>query len=491
MSRSSSGAVFLDPTGTRWRRIRRIALAVGDRHDTARPGRGGGRAGPSAAPALVRRRHRPHVRRSARRRHLASGPRAPRRPAAAAARAGQRPPGTRGRPSRVPPRSSRSGGSHGRAPRPISRPAARRSPPASTSTGTTTPSPRSPPTRRTWIGSSASGRSSCRPATRCASRSTAECCTPRSSQPEGHRPLVFAMVSNYDSTRSGFDARRLRRAAGIAAAQRRVLDQLTDAVTRYGLAGVTVDFENVPDDLHAGRREFRAATERGSRPSGSSHHRGAAGRSAGRLARALRGRERSGVSHGVRRALRQGRRRAGGEPGLVREGRPAGAGARAPEQGDSRGRRVRLRLERRRARRLRHRDDLPGRDDGRARPRRRRPLRLGLAQSLPRVDRPRLDRPRRLVPRCRDGLQPAARRRRRSASPATRCGDSAPRIRRCGACSATRPARTRPPPSGTSPRGTTCRCRAPASCCGSSGARPRGCARSGSTRPPVSWPTSD
>jgi cellulose synthase/poly-beta-1,6-N-acetylglucosamine synthase-like glycosyltransferase/peptidoglycan/xylan/chitin deacetylase (PgdA/CDA1 family)/spore germination protein YaaH len=70
-------------------------------------------------------------------------------------------------------------------------------------------------------------------------------------QPEGRRPLVFAMVSNYDSTRSGFDARRLRRLLGSAAARRRVLDQLTDAVTRYGLAGVTVDFENVPDDLHA------------------------------------------------------------------------------------------------------------------------------------------------------------------------------------------------------------------------------------------------
>ena len=69
-------------------------------------------------------------------------------------------------------------------------------------------------------------------------------------QPEGHRPLVFAMVSNYDSTRSGFDARRLRRLLASPAALRRVLDQLTDAVTRYGLAGVTVDFENVPDDLH-------------------------------------------------------------------------------------------------------------------------------------------------------------------------------------------------------------------------------------------------
>jgi cellulose synthase/poly-beta-1,6-N-acetylglucosamine synthase-like glycosyltransferase/peptidoglycan/xylan/chitin deacetylase (PgdA/CDA1 family)/spore germination protein YaaH len=75
-------------------------------------------------------------------------------------------------------------------------------------------------------------------------------------QPEGRRPLVFAMVSNYDSTRSGFDARRLRRLLGSATARRRVLDQLTDAVTRYGLAGVTVDFENVPDDLHAAVVDF-------------------------------------------------------------------------------------------------------------------------------------------------------------------------------------------------------------------------------------------
>jgi cellulose synthase/poly-beta-1,6-N-acetylglucosamine synthase-like glycosyltransferase/peptidoglycan/xylan/chitin deacetylase (PgdA/CDA1 family)/spore germination protein YaaH len=69
-------------------------------------------------------------------------------------------------------------------------------------------------------------------------------------QPEGHRPLVFAMVSNYDSTRSGFDARRLRRLLASPIARKRVVDQLTGAVTRYGLAGVTVDFENVPDDLH-------------------------------------------------------------------------------------------------------------------------------------------------------------------------------------------------------------------------------------------------
>jgi cellulose synthase/poly-beta-1,6-N-acetylglucosamine synthase-like glycosyltransferase/spore germination protein YaaH/peptidoglycan/xylan/chitin deacetylase (PgdA/CDA1 family) len=75
-------------------------------------------------------------------------------------------------------------------------------------------------------------------------------------QPEGHRPLVFAMVSNYDSTRSGFDGRRLRRLLASPAARRRVVEQLTDVVTRYGLAGVTVDFENVPDDLHGSVVDF-------------------------------------------------------------------------------------------------------------------------------------------------------------------------------------------------------------------------------------------
>jgi peptidoglycan-N-acetylglucosamine deacetylase len=75
-------------------------------------------------------------------------------------------------------------------------------------------------------------------------------------QPEGRRPLVFAMVSNYDSTRSGFDTRRLRRLLESPDNRRRVLDQLTDAVTRYGLAGVTVDFENVPDDLNAAVVDF-------------------------------------------------------------------------------------------------------------------------------------------------------------------------------------------------------------------------------------------
>ncbi|HEU4648694.1 MAG TPA: glycosyltransferase [Gemmatimonadales bacterium] len=69
-------------------------------------------------------------------------------------------------------------------------------------------------------------------------------------QPEGKRPQVFAMVSNYDSQRSDFDARRLRRLLGSRAARQRVVQQLVDAVTRYGLAGVTIDFENVPPDLH-------------------------------------------------------------------------------------------------------------------------------------------------------------------------------------------------------------------------------------------------
>ncbi|HET7601294.1 MAG TPA: polysaccharide deacetylase family protein, partial [Gemmatimonadales bacterium] len=69
-------------------------------------------------------------------------------------------------------------------------------------------------------------------------------------QPEGRRPQVFAMVSNYDSQRSDFDSRRLRRLLGSRAARERVIAQLVDVVRRYDLAGVTIDFENVPSDLH-------------------------------------------------------------------------------------------------------------------------------------------------------------------------------------------------------------------------------------------------
>jgi len=66
---------------------------------------------------------------------------------------------------------------------------------------------------------------------------------------ERQRPQVFLMVENYDSTTQHWDAVALRRLLTHRAARERAIDQLSHAVLTYGLGGVTIDFEEVPDDL--------------------------------------------------------------------------------------------------------------------------------------------------------------------------------------------------------------------------------------------------
>ncbi len=63
------------------------------------------------------------------------------------------------------------------------------------------------------------------------------------------RPAVFLMVSNYDQITHKWDPKSLRHLLTDRAARQRAVNQLTDSVTHYGLAGVTVDFEEVPGDL--------------------------------------------------------------------------------------------------------------------------------------------------------------------------------------------------------------------------------------------------
>ncbi len=65
--------------------------------------------------------------------------------------------------------------------------------------------------------------------------------------PEKDRPRVFAMVSNFDGKK--FDAALLRRLLATPASRQAAAIQLVDAAQKYGLAGITIDFEEVPDDL--------------------------------------------------------------------------------------------------------------------------------------------------------------------------------------------------------------------------------------------------
>ena len=74
--------------------------------------------------------------------------------------------------------------------------------------------------------------------------------------PADDRPLALAMISNFDRARQRFDAARLRALVASPAAMQRVTGQLAEAVRRYQLAGIAVDFEEIPDDARAGLVRF-------------------------------------------------------------------------------------------------------------------------------------------------------------------------------------------------------------------------------------------
>ena len=79
------------------------------------------------------------------------------------------------------------------------------------------------------------------------------------------RPEMLLMISNAQD-RVSFDQGRLRRLVSRPAARRRTVSQIVEAVTTYGLAGVTIDFENIPagleDDFFLFTTEVRAAMRR-------------------------------------------------------------------------------------------------------------------------------------------------------------------------------------------------------------------------------------
>jgi len=67
--------------------------------------------------------------------------------------------------------------------------------------------------------------------------------------PVAQRPRILAMVSNFDSRTGVFSTGDLRRLLERPAARRKAIAQLAAAAARYGLAGVAIDFEEVPSDL--------------------------------------------------------------------------------------------------------------------------------------------------------------------------------------------------------------------------------------------------
>ncbi|MBW7934076.1 MAG: glycosyltransferase [Gemmatimonadaceae bacterium] len=86
--------------------------------------------------------------------------------------------------------------------------------------------------------------------------------------PPNARPRLFAMVSNFDSQSGVFAATGLRRLLARPAARHRAISQLVALTERYGLAGVTIDFEEVPDDLGASWAAFLRELQRALGPPG-------------------------------------------------------------------------------------------------------------------------------------------------------------------------------------------------------------------------------
>lgn len=71
-----------------------------------------------------------------------------------------------------------------------------------------------------------------------------------SRMPAETRPRVMAMVTNIDPSTTKFDASRLTALVSRPAARARAIAQLAAMVRTWGLAGVTIDFEEIPDTLH-------------------------------------------------------------------------------------------------------------------------------------------------------------------------------------------------------------------------------------------------
>ena len=86
--------------------------------------------------------------------------------------------------------------------------------------------------------------------------------------PPAQRPGVLALATNFDSASQRFDRVRLRRLVARPSNRARAVAQLTGLVRQYALTGVTVDFEDVPDELQPGVLTFLRELAAAMRPLG-------------------------------------------------------------------------------------------------------------------------------------------------------------------------------------------------------------------------------
>ena len=85
--------------------------------------------------------------------------------------------------------------------------------------------------------------------------------------PPEQRPQVLVMITNAKS-RTQFDERRLRQLLTRPVARARVAAQLVDLVTRYGLGGVVIDLEGIPEGLEEDFLALSRTIHRSMRPLG-------------------------------------------------------------------------------------------------------------------------------------------------------------------------------------------------------------------------------
>jgi cellulose synthase/poly-beta-1,6-N-acetylglucosamine synthase-like glycosyltransferase/peptidoglycan/xylan/chitin deacetylase (PgdA/CDA1 family) len=82
------------------------------------------------------------------------------------------------------------------------------------------------------------------------------------------RPQIFLMVSNFDSATKRWDPEGLRHLLTTPSSRALALEQLTDSVSYYGLGGVTIDFEEEPQELTESIATFVAELRRRLAPMG-------------------------------------------------------------------------------------------------------------------------------------------------------------------------------------------------------------------------------
>lgn len=86
--------------------------------------------------------------------------------------------------------------------------------------------------------------------------------------PEKDRPRIFGMVSNFDPTLNRFDSVGVTRLLATEASRQRAAVQLVDFAQKYGLAGITMDFEEVPDHMQDQLFAFMRILRAGLAPGG-------------------------------------------------------------------------------------------------------------------------------------------------------------------------------------------------------------------------------